>query len=135
MRVRPRRPAFSALRYLYTSFVWSPFTSDLAMSGNVTPWFLTQNSAISLSVPGSCPPNYAGPASARGWGGGQKLEEGRGRTWLQGKPRITKPWSLYFWYSFSRPMRHNAGQLSCLRAHGVPDVTCVLWREPAAEGT
>src|SRR5258706_2832259 len=89
----PRNPDFWLLSHLYTSLVADPLTSDFFMSGKVTPdaiaalnrppvvtntvglpKFFMQKVAISSSVPGSCPTN-----------------------WLQGKPKISKPWSLYFW--------------------------------------
>ena len=57
IRVNPSKPDFSFFRYLYTSFVLSPLTSDFFMSGKLTPWFSSQNDAISASLPGSCPPN------------------------------------------------------------------------------
>lgn len=53
MRVSPRRPAFWLLSHLKTSFVLSPLTSDLAMSGKDTPWLSSQNSAIFSSFSGS----------------------------------------------------------------------------------
>ena len=89
----PRSPDFWPLSHLYTSLVPDPLTSDFFMSGNVTPAaiaalnrspvgtnavglpkFFVQKVATSSSVPASPPPN-----------------------WLQGKPKMSKPWSLYFW--------------------------------------
>ena len=39
MAWKPKNPGFVSLRNLNTSLEWSPFTSDLAMIGNVTPKF------------------------------------------------------------------------------------------------
>ena len=55
--VNPSNPDFCSFNHLYTSFVLSPLTSDLAMSGKVTPWLISQNSAIFSSPSGSWPAN------------------------------------------------------------------------------
>lgn len=56
--VNPKKPDFCDFKYLYTSFVLGPLTSDFFINGNSTPWFKEQNSAIAWSVPDSCPPNF-----------------------------------------------------------------------------
>jgi hypothetical protein len=53
MLVVPSNPGFSFLRYLKTSLVPSPLTSDFFRRGKVTPWLRVQNEATSSSVPGS----------------------------------------------------------------------------------
>lgn len=57
--VNPKRPAFCDFKYLYTSFVFGPLTSDFCINGNSTPWFKVQNSAMAWSLPDSCPANLA----------------------------------------------------------------------------
>ena len=64
------RPDFSLRSHSKSGWASSPLTSTLANIGKVTPKVRSQNDAISVSSPGSCPPN-----------------------WLQGKPRTLKPCS------------------------------------------
>ena len=53
IRVRPSKPDFWDLRYLYTSLASSPLTSDLAINGKVTPWLRSQKVAMPVSFSGS----------------------------------------------------------------------------------
>lgn len=105
--VVPSNPGFSFLRYLKTSFVESPLTSDFFMRGKVTPWLRVQNEATSSSVPGSWDPNWLqGLVAERGQRLFAELETGdrRARSCSEAvgegvthNPRTTRPWSLYFW--------------------------------------
>src|SRR6478752_3570118 len=52
------RPVRNLVSSEYSRCWFRPRTSALAVSGNVTPKLRSQNSAISLSVPGSWPANW-----------------------------------------------------------------------------
>lgn len=73
----------------------SPLTSILLIKGNVTPWFNWQNSALSNEYPHQLPIfDFQSPS----WGTyiEASLPGSWPPNWLQGKPRMTRPWSLYF---------------------------------------
>jgi len=125
MRVRPKSPDFSVFNHLYTSLVSSPLTSDFFIRGKLTPWLRVQKSAIPRSSAGSWPPNLKWVQD-----GIALLVCKEEHTWLQGKPRISRPWSLYLSYRAWRPKRKSREYMNLsLRAIRLSGCTFVLGRE------